>query len=50
VPASLSDFPGGKAGPATGNEALANLGANEMAEALMDKTPEQIEAFLNRSV
>ncbi|WP_405118759.1 hypothetical protein [Pseudomonas leptonychotis] len=50
VPTSLSDFPGGKAGPATGNEALANLGANEMAEALMDKTPEQIEAFLNRSV
>lgn len=50
VPASLSDFPGGKAGPATGNEALANLGANEMAEALMDRTPEQIEAFLNRSV
>lgn len=50
VPASLSDFPGGKVGPATGNEALANLGANEMAEALMDKTPEQIEAFLNRSV
>lgn len=50
VPASLSDIPGGKVGPATGNEALANLGANEMTEALMDKTPEQIEAFLNRSV
>ena len=49
VPASLSDIPGGRAGPATGNEALANLGALDMAEALMDKTPEQIEAFLNRS-
>ena len=49
VPTSLSDIPGGRAGPATGNEALANLGALDMAEALMDKTPEQIEAFLNRS-
>lgn len=49
VPASLSDFPGGRAGPATGNEALASLGAADMAEALMDKSPEQIEAFLNRS-
>lgn len=50
VPASLSDLPGGRPGPATGNEALANLGAADMAEALMDKSPEQIEAFLNRSV
>jgi len=50
VPTSLSDIPGGRAGPATGHEALANLGATDMAEALMDKTPEQIEAFLNRSV
>lgn len=50
VPVSLSDIPGGRAGPATGNEALANLGAVDMAEALMDKSPEQIEAFLNRSV
>lgn len=49
VPTSLSDIPGGRAGPATGHEALANLGATDMAEALMDKTPEQIEAFLNRS-
>ncbi|OLU22961.1 hypothetical protein BVH03_22185 [Pseudomonas sp. PA15(2017)] len=50
VPASLSDIPGGKVGPATGHEALATLGATDMAEALMDKSPEQIEAFLNRSV
>ena len=50
VPASLSDIPGGKVGPATGLDALANLGATDMAEALMDKSPEQIEAFLNRSV
>ena len=50
VPNSLSDIPGGRAGPVTGNEALANLGAADMAEALMDKSPEQIEAFLNRSV
>ena len=50
VPVSLSDIPGGRAGPATGSEALANLGAVDMAEALMDRTPEQIEAFLNRSV
>jgi len=50
VPVSLSDIPGGRAGPATGSEALANLGAVDMAEALMDKSPDQIEAFLNRSV
>ncbi|WP_322979128.1 hypothetical protein [Pseudomonas sp. C11] len=50
VPVSLSDIPGGRPGPATGHEALANLGAVDMAEALMDKSPEQIEAYLNRSV
>ncbi|MFV3386620.1 hypothetical protein ACNFCJ_14510 [Pseudomonas sp. NY15364] len=50
VPVSLSDIPGGRAGPATGHEALANLGAVDLAESLMDKSPEQIEAFLNRSV
>lgn len=50
VPASLSDIPGGSAGPATGHEALANLSAVDQLEALMNKTPEQIEAYLNRSL
>lgn len=50
VPVSLSDIPGGTAGPATGHEALANLSAIDQLEALSGKTPEQIEAFLNRVV
>jgi len=49
VPASLSDFPGGRVGPATGNEALANLNAVDLLETLDGRTPEQIEAYLNRN-
>lgn len=49
-PASLSDIPGGK--PATGNrfEAIAALDAPSMADALRGMTPEQVEAFLNRTM
>jgi len=49
VPTSLSDFPGGRVGPATGNEALANLNAVDLLETLDGRTPEQIEAYLNRN-
>jgi DNA-binding NarL/FixJ family response regulator len=50
IPASLTDIPGGTPGPATGHEALANLSAVDQLEALAGKTPEQIEAWLNRSL
>lgn len=48
VPASLSDIPGGTAGPASRDEALAQMGSVEMAEAMADMSPAQIEAYLNR--
>lgn len=48
VPASLSDIPGGTAGPASKFEALANMSPADLAEAMEDMTPEQREAYLNR--
>ncbi len=50
APASLSDIPGGTAGPASRDEALAQMGSVEMAEAMASMTPEQIEAYLNRQL
>lgn len=51
VPASLSDFPGGKPGAgASREEALANMDATDMLEAMENMTPEQIDAFLNKSL
>ncbi len=50
VPATLSDFPGGVAGAASPDEVLAELTGPALIEALGNKTPEQIERFLNRSL
>jgi DNA-binding NarL/FixJ family response regulator len=47
-PASLSDIPGGATGHATREEAMANMGAQELSEAMQSMSPDQIEAFLNR--
>lgn len=49
VPASLSDIPGGSAGPSSKFEALASMNPAEMSEAMAAMSPEQIEAFLNRN-
>ncbi len=49
VPVSLSDIPGGRPGASTVAEAMANLNAIDRAEAMQNWTPEQIEAYLNRS-
>jgi len=50
VPGSLSDIPGGTAGPGSRDEALAKLSAPDMADAMANMTPAQIEEFLNRSL
>ena len=49
-PASLSDIPGGK--PPSGNrfEVISQMDGAGMAAALGEMTPEQIEAFLNRTI
>lgn len=49
VPASLSDIPGGTAGPSSRFETLANLAPADMSTAMSGMSPEQIEAFLNRN-
>lgn len=49
VPASLSDIPGGTAGPSSKFEALASMNPADMGEAMAAMSPEQIEAFLNRN-
>lgn len=48
VPTSLTDFPGGKVGAGTREEALAQLGGSDLLDAMSGMTPEQIETFLNR--
>ncbi len=48
VPASLSDFPGGRASGKSRDEAMADMGAIDLLSAMDDWTHEQIERFLNR--
>lgn len=48
VPASLSDIPGGTAGPASGHEAMSKLSPIEQANALADMSQEARDAYLNR--
>lgn len=48
VPASLSDFPGGRAGGVTRDEVMAGMNGPDMLEAMADMTPQQIDAYLNR--
>lgn len=52
VPASLSDIPGGRAGGAADDEAIASLSGPDLLEAIQGKgwSPQQIEAFLNRRI
>lgn len=48
VPSSLSDIPGGTAGPANKHEAMAKLSPADLAEALSDMSESARNAFLNR--
>lgn len=49
VPASLSDFPGGRAGANSRDEAMHDMSSGiELSEAMREMTEEQIEQFLNR--
>lgn len=49
VPASLSDFPAGRAGATSRDEAMHDMSSGiDLATAMDDMTPEQIEQFLNR--
>lgn len=50
VPASLSDFPGGRAGASNRMEALAALPPMALAEALAEMTPDQRELYLSRQM
>lgn len=50
APASLSDIPGGRVAPASRDEALASMSGPELADAMASMTPEQIEAYLSRSL
>ena len=47
VPTSLSDLPGGRAGAASHEEALADMGGMELVDSLDNMSPEQIDRFLN---
>jgi hypothetical protein len=49
APASLSEIPGGAAGPGSRFEAMASMSGPALAEALESMSEEQREAFLNRS-
>lgn len=49
VPTSLTDFPGGTAGPGNKFEALDAMSPTQMSEAMQSMTPEQIETYLNRT-
>lgn len=49
VPASLSDIPGGTAGPSNKFETLASLAPADLSSAMAGMNAEQIEAFLNRN-
>ena len=48
VPASLSDIPGGTAGPASRFEALASMSPLAKLAAMEEMTPAQQQAYLNR--
>lgn len=50
VPASLSDIPGGTAGPADEMEAMRNMPATDLMAKLEGKTPEQIAALMARLI
>jgi hypothetical protein len=48
VPASLTDIPGGRPAALTQFEAMGQMSGPELASAMENMTPAQIEAFLNR--
>lgn len=50
VPASLSDFPAGRAGTGSRSEAMQEMTGIELLDAMDSMTPQQIEDFLNRTV
>lgn len=50
VPASLSDFPAGRAGAGSRSEAMQEMAGIELLDAMDSMTPQQIEDFLNRTV
>ena len=50
VPTSLTDVPGGAAGPANASEVVAAMDPASQLEAMSGWTPEQIEAHLNRAL
>lgn len=48
IPASLSDIPGGTAGPANRHELMSKLSPIDQAMALSEMSPDARDAFLNR--
>ena len=50
MPASISDIPGGRAGPTNVLEAMENMNGPEMLSAMNAMTPEQIDAYLNAQI
>lgn len=50
VPASLSDFPAGRAGTGSRSEAMQEMAGIELLDAMDSMTPQQIEDFLNRTM
>lgn len=50
MPASISDIPGGRAGPTNVLEAMENMSGPEMLSAMNAMTPEQIDAYLNAQI
>ena len=48
APTSLTDFPGGTAGPGSKFEAMDAMSGPAINEAMQSMNPEQIEAYLNR--
>lgn len=50
VPASLSDFPAGRAGTGSRSEAMQEMAGIELLDAMDSMTQQQIEDFLNRTV
>lgn len=50
IPASLSGIPGGRAAGTTVHDTLASLDGANLAKAMQDMSPAQIEAFLNRTI
>lgn len=50
APASLSDFPSAPAAPSNRFASVAAMNPADMADAMQNMTPEQIETFLNRTL